>query len=93
MFKVHCIAFVCIMTCTLYTSQYRSRSNETSTCKYCQPGKQISIEIALKLLQPIEGYNYLLHFTVHGNVNTNYCRVSGFTSLGTTWIVLGITRY
>ena len=22
------------MTCTLYTSQYRSRSNETSTCKY-----------------------------------------------------------
>ena len=81
------------MTCTLYTSQYRLRSNENSTCKYYLPGKQISIEIALKFLQPIEGYNYLLHFTVHGNTNANYCRNSGFTSLGTTWIVLGITGY
>ena len=25
--------FVTIMTCTLYTSQYRPISNETSTCK------------------------------------------------------------
>ena len=40
------------MTCTLYTSQYRSRSNET-TCKYYLAGKQFSIEknkIALKFL-------------------------------------------
>ena len=28
MFKVPCIAFVSIMTCTLYTSQYRLKSNE-----------------------------------------------------------------
>ena len=43
------------MTCTLYTSQHRSRSNETSTCKYYLAGKQISIEenrITLKLQYP-----------------------------------------
>ena len=28
-----------IMTCTLYTSQYRSGSNETSACKYYLAGK------------------------------------------------------
>ena len=40
---IHCITVfvtICfIMTCTLYTSQYRSRSNETSTCKYYLEGK------------------------------------------------------
>ena len=32
------------MTYTLYTSQYRSRSNEISSRKYDLTGKQISIE-------------------------------------------------
>ena len=51
---IHCIAIVfvtvCfIMTCTLYTSQCRSRSNETNTCKYTAKTDQQN-RSALKLL-------------------------------------------
>ena len=37
------------MTCTLYTSHYRSRSNETSTCKYYLAGKNKSALRKIKL--------------------------------------------
>ena len=31
--------YALLMTCTLHTSQYRSLSNETSTCKHYRAGK------------------------------------------------------
>ena len=56
-FIIHCVNTVFVTVCfimTFITSQYRSRSNETSTCKYYLTGKTYhSIEenrIALKLL-------------------------------------------
>ena len=41
------------MTCTLYTSQYRPQSNETSTCKYYLAGKtnQNGVELLFNLLK------------------------------------------
>ena len=35
------LLYALLMTCTLYTSQYRSKSNETtySTCRYYLAGK------------------------------------------------------
>ena len=37
------------MTCTLYTSQYRSRLNEISICKYYQAEKNKSTLRKIKL--------------------------------------------
>ena len=52
------------MTCTLYTSQYRSRSNETSTCEYYLTRKHISIEVKITY--------YFFHANkLHSN-DTNY---------------------